>query len=109
MKKYVENTTDQTIYVSGKAIPPGEGREVDVPETRIVETEDEPDHDADLRDLLKGNVAVVKESLKDLSLDTLNRLTELEAEALKPRTGVLTALEDARLALANAKLTDDEI
>ena len=110
MKQYFENTTENTIYVGGRAIAPGEGREVDMPEVRQAEAvADEPDADALLRELLAGNVDAVKQSLADLSLDTLNRLTELETAADKPRKGVLTALEDARLAAADAKLTSDTL
>lgn len=109
MKQYFENTTENTIYVGGMAIGPGEGREVDMPEVRLPDAVEESDPDADLLDLLKGNVAAVKASLEGLGVDTLNRLTELESAAAKPRTGVLTALEDARLAIADAKLGSDDL
>lgn len=110
MKQYFENTGDNTIYVGGKAIAPGEGREVDMPEVRVPDAvADEPDADALLRELLAGTVDAVKDSLADLSLDTLNALTALEQAAAKPRKGVLTALEDARLAAADAKLTSDTL
>lgn len=109
MKQYFENTTENTIYVGGRAIAPGEGREVDMPEVRVPDAEEEFNPDADLIDLLKGNVAAVKGSLEGLGLDTLNRLTELEGAAAKPRTGVLTALEDARLVIADAKLKNDNL
>ena len=109
MKRYVENTQDHMIFVNGFAIAPGEGREVEMPETRLPDTEVQVDPDADLLDLLKGNVDAVKASLPGLSEDTLHRLTELEDAVEKPRTGVLTALSDARIALADAKLSGDTI
>lgn len=109
MKQYFENMGENTIYVGGKAIAPGEGREVDMPEVRLPDEEEAFNPDADLIDLLKGNVAAVKGSLAGFGLDTLNRLTELESAAAKPRVGVLTALEEARLAVADAKLKSDQI
>lgn len=114
MKQYIENTGKDTIYVAGRAIQPGEGREVDVPDVGTAEVAaEEPSAeaaaDALLRELLAGNVDAVKQSLADLSLDALNRLTELETEAAKPRKGVLEALADARLAAADAKLGSDNL
>lgn len=110
MKQYVENTTGHMIYVGGRSIAPGEGREVDVPEAPVADAPaDEPDTDAPLRELLAGNVEAVKGSLEGLSAETLDRLQALEQEAKKPRVGVLTALADARLAIADAKLTSDPL
>lgn len=109
MKQYIENTTENTIYVHGKSIGPGEGREVDVPDVQEGVAFEAVDEDAPLRELLDGTVAAVTESLPDLSLDTLDRLTALEEAADKPRKGVLSALEEARLALADAKLTSDTL
>lgn len=109
MKQYIENTTENTIYVHGMSIAPGEGREVDVPAVQEGVAAEEVDEDAPLRELLMGTVAAVTASLADLSLDTLNRLTALEEAADKPRKGVLSALEEARLALADAKLKSETL
>lgn len=110
MKQYIENTTANTLYVGGCAIAPGEGREVDMPEAGpVVAPSEEPDADALLHELLAGNVAAVAGALADLSVETLARLAELEAQAEKPRKGVLTALADERIKRADAALTSDPL
>lgn len=113
MKKYVENNTANTIYVGGMAIAPGEGREVTVPDepladTALVTDDQEGDPDADLRALLDGNVASVVASLEGLGKIALTRLQDLETDG-KARKGVLSALADAIIALADAALTSDDL
>jgi hypothetical protein len=107
-KKYIENDTAHTMYVGGCAIAPGEGREVFVPDAPPAEaaTEEpaEPDTDGPLHELLAGNVAAVAAGLEGLSADSLMRLRELEAAGLKPRKGVLEALDAASIAAADAAL-----
>ncbi|OGA98127.1 MAG: hypothetical protein A3E79_11765 [Burkholderiales bacterium RIFCSPHIGHO2_12_FULL_61_11] len=113
MKKYVENDTAHMMYAGGCAIAPGEGREVDVPEALpVLDRPDEeaaPDTDGPLRELLKSSVAVVAAALAEFGADTLARLAELEAEAEKPRKGVLSALADERIKRADAALTSDPL
>jgi hypothetical protein len=110
-KKYQENTTNSPIWVSGVMIPPGEGREVEVADEAQVVEEAPADEDPDdaLRELLAGNVASVKASLAGLSEATLQRLQAMEAEAEKPRKGVQEALADALIAIADEKLTSDDL
>lgn len=113
MKQYVENNTPNTMYVAGVAIAPGEGREVDLPgggpTTDQAGTDEVEDHLAPLRELLAGNVKDVVASLVDLSEDTLKALQGLENAAEKPRKGVLTALADKLIAIADAKLVSDNL
>lgn len=110
MKKYVENDTPHTIYVGGMAIAPGEGREVNVPEEAPAEAPADvvADPDADMRALLAGNIASVIASLQGLGQTALERMAQLENEG-KARKGVLTALADARIALADEKLKSDDL
>ena len=114
-KRYVENDTANTIYVGGRMIPPGEGREIDEPdagptaEKQLSEEGNDDNGDELLRELLKGNVALVGASLEGLSDLTLQRLKVMETEAEKPRKGVLTAIGDALLKLANDKLESDDL
>lgn len=109
-KRYVQNDTTDIMYVGGRMIPPGEGREVDEPdEAPPAEEEQAPDTDAPLRELLAGNVDAVKASLADLESATLARLAELEADAAKPRKGVLEALADEQIKRADDKLTSDPL
>jgi hypothetical protein len=111
-RKYVENTTNSPMWVSGVMIPPGEGREVMVPDEASVLTdvvEDAPDLDAPLRELLAGNVSVVVAGLDGLSEATLTRLQELENATEKPRKGVLNALADKLIAIADDKLKGEDL
>ena len=109
-KRYVTNDTPNMMYVAGMMIAPGEGREVEVAEDALPEVEEVvADPDEPLRDLLKGTVAGVTAALDGLSADTLTRLQVLEAEGEKPRKGVMEALGNALIALADAKLTSDDL
>lgn len=111
-KKYVENTTDHMIYVGGKMIPPGEGREIDeaqlpaehreVPVPVAEEPESEGLTEADLLDLLEGNVDRVTAALADLDTEALMRLAALEAERSHPRVTIQRAVEAERLRRASA-------
>lgn len=114
-KRYVTNDTPNTIYEGGRMIPPGEGREIDEPDAGptavqpLPEADNGDNGDELLRELLKGTVAVVSASLEGLGELTLQRLKVMETEAEKPRKGVLTAIGDALLQLANDKLESDDL
>lgn len=111
-KQYVENTTDSPLWVGGRLIPPGEGREVEIAEDAPPPVEDAPvDPDAALHELLEGNVAAVTAGLEGLGIDTLKRLQELEQEADtgKNRKGVLEALANAIIKLADEALKSDPL
>ena len=112
MKKYIENDTSHTIYVGGRAIAPGEGREVEMPDDSAPQAPVEEaalDLDAPLHELLAGNVAAVTAALEGLSADTLLRLQMLENESTKPRKGVLEALGNAVIALADSNLKGKDL
>jgi hypothetical protein len=108
-KKYQENTGNSPLWVNGVLIPPGEGREVEVADDAPPQVEEAPvDADAPLRELLEGNVAAVTAALEGLGMDTLKRLGELESEG-KDRKGVLEALANAQIKLADAALVSDTL
>ena len=109
-KKYVSNEGNSPMWVGGVMIAPGEGREVEVADDAPPPV-DEPveDLDAPLRDLLHGTVAGVTAALDGLSLETLQRLQVLEGEGAKPRKGVMEALADAQMKLADDKLKSDDL
>lgn len=103
--RFVENDTAAPIFVAGRMIPPGEGR--DVPESAFAPEpakviEPVADADAPLRELLGGSVADVKAKLPDLTQEALDRLSDLEGEGKHPRKGVLEALADEKLKRAAA-------
>jgi hypothetical protein len=105
-KKYVQNNGDSPQWVGGLMIMPGEGREVDVADEAAPEPEPEaePDPDDALVDLLTGTVAQVAAAVVGLGAESLRRLRELEAAAVKPRKGVLEAIDVAAIAAADAAL-----
>lgn len=108
-KRYVTNDTPNMMYVEGRMIAPGEGREVDEADEALPpvdEVVDDPD--LALAELLAGNVAGVVAALAGLSAETLQRLQVLEA-AGKDRKGVLEGLGNALIALADAKLKSDDL
>lgn len=109
-KKYVSNDGNSPIWVGGVMIAPGEGREVEVAdEAPALMEETQVDPDAALHELLHGNVAAVTAALEGLSDETLKRLVVLEGEGAKPRKGVMEALADAQIKLADAKLKSDDL
>ena len=109
-KRYVTNDTPDVMYVGGRMIAPGEGREVDEPdEAPPVFEEPVLDPDAPLREVLKGNVASVKAVVTEFGDDTLARLVVLEGEAEKPRKGVLEALANEQIRRADEKLESESL
>lgn len=115
-KKYIENTTGQVMYVGGKMIPPGEGREIDeaqlpaehrdAPAALVEEPVLDGLTDADLLELLEGNVDQVTSALDGLDAEALIRLAALEAERSHPRVTIERAIEAERLKRADAALSD---
>lgn len=111
-KKYVHNDTAGPIWAGGKLIPAGEGREVDVPDepsTTAAADADQPDPQDNLRELLDCKVADVVAALDGLGEDTLKALQALENASEKPRKGVLMALADKLIAIADEKLQSDDL
>jgi hypothetical protein len=113
--KYVENTGRNVIFVGGKMIPPGEGRDVDeglLP----AELRDpapapagpvEPSMAELLAELLKGNVKAVVAELPGLSADALAMVEQIEGSDGSPRKTVLEAVRDEQLKRADAALDAD--
>lgn len=98
--KYVENLTNHTMYVGGKAIPAGEGRDIDVaylpPEHQdevLPVAVSAPSLDDLLTVLLAKGVKDVLPELDGLTQDALDRLIELENESATPRKTVLEAVK----------------
>lgn len=115
--KFISNNGTDVMYVGGKAIPPGEGREVEddvlPPEHRDAVAAPAPEDAVGLYEaaalLLVGSVDVVKARLAEQTKETLDLMQELESAAKKPRASLLTALADAQIALADAKLKGEDL
>lgn len=128
MKRTIENTTLVPIIVAGHMIPPGQSRDVDIPDELASSIPDgspapadplggsastggerggeggrgpgNPDWPEKLVQLQKLSVAKLKAELDALSTDELGTLAQIEEAAEQPRTSVLEALAAAQLKLA---------
>jgi hypothetical protein len=113
--KYIENTGRNVLFVGGKMIPPGEGREVDErllpPELRDPAPEPaapaEPSIAQLLVELLKGSVKVVVAKLPELSGDALAMVEAIEAGDGTPRKTVLEAVRAEQLRRAESAMEAD--
>ncbi|MGE0350960.1 hypothetical protein [Hydrogenophaga sp.] len=98
--KYIENTGRDIIYVGGKMIPPGEGRDIDTNllpaelqdrapalatvEVSLVEL---------LQELLGKGVKAIAVELPDLTHEALDLLADLEGKTDTPRSTLLGAIK----------------
>lgn len=114
--KHISNDGPNAIYVGGKMIAPGEGRDIDErdlpPELRdapVVVAEPAPSLDDDLQALRGESVHAIEAQLAGMTLEALERLGELEGEAKRPRKSLLEAISDERLRRANERLQSDDL
>ena len=101
------NDTDRTVYVGGKQIRPRESRQVSAaaavarkgggaPVSSGPEDLDNGES-GDVLDLLSGTVAQIAEALPELSDDQLAMLRDAENTADRPRTTLLSAIDEELL------------
>lgn len=114
-KRYVFNDTNAPKFLGGVLIPPGDGREVDVmflpPQDGegeplpLAEGEGEarPNLDANLLEILAGNVKSIVGALDSFSDETLDGLDRLESASETPRKSLLSAFTEEKLKRAQAK------
>lgn len=115
--KHITNDGPNTIYVGGKMIAPGEGRDIDErdlpPELRdapvVVVEEAGPSLDELLADMLKGSVHVVVGGMSRLTHEALDRMAEIEGEAKHPRKTLLEAIADEKIRRADEALQSDNL
>lgn len=114
--KHITNEGLSPIYVGGKMIAPGEGRDIDErdlpPELRdapapVVE-EAGPSLDDELGALLKESVKEIKDLLPTLTNEGLDRLAELERGHEHPRKTLLEAVADEAIRRADETLQGDD-
>ncbi|UUZ68086.1 hypothetical protein LP416_27865 [Polaromonas sp. P2-4] len=105
-KKFFENTSGIAMFVGGKLLQPGEGREFNAddlpPEHQVAQPVAEPGEPTlaeRLREILAGNVASVVERLPAMAKDELETLRQLEGEGAQ-RVGVGRAIQAELLARA---------
>ena len=109
--KHIENLTTAPIFVGGKLIPPGSGRDIDVallpPEHRDPAAPAAAPAEPGLAELVQALQAkAVKEivaELPGLKQVALDLLAEAERAHAKPRTSLMTAIEAERLRRADER------
>ena len=105
MKKFITNTTNSPMYVSGTMVPPGEGALVEVPGNEdVAPVAAVPTLADDVAALLKKSVAALLTDLPRLSGDALGMMEALENSAEKPRSTLLTAIAHETMVRANAAI-----
>lgn len=112
--KHIRNEGASPIYVGGKMIPPGEGRDFDErdlpPELRDAPLpapqHSAPSLDDELGELLKEPAKEIVARLSALTNEALERLAEMERGQKAPRKRLLEALADEALRRADAALQD---
>lgn len=114
--KHITNDGPHTIYVGGKMIASGEGRDIDErdlpPELRdapapVVE-EAGPSLDDELGELLKQPVRIIVGGLSRKTHEALDRLAELERGHEHPRKTLLEAIADEVIRRADEALQGDD-
>jgi hypothetical protein len=110
--KYVENTTRNVMYVGGKMILPGEGRDIALSllpaelqdPTPALAALAAPSLVDLLAPLLAKPVKAIAAELPTLKNEALDLLAELEGQQLTPRTSLLAAVRSEQLKRAGARL-----
>lgn len=113
--KHIENTTGAPIYVGGKMIQPGTGRDIDVallPPEFQEQTAAAAPAEPTLADLIEAlRAKSVKDILAEvpgLTQEALGLLHEAERAQAKPRTSLVAGIDAEMLERADAKLKADE-
>jgi hypothetical protein len=116
-KKYVENSGNSPLWVSGILIAPGEGREVWVADEAPTVAQELPSA-AELADaaltaeleVLRGkSVAAITPELAGLTQEALDQLSAMEQADPIPRKTLLEALGNEMIRRADAALTSDNL
>ncbi len=113
--KHIENTTGAPIYVGGKMIQPGTGRDIDVallpPEFQDQTAAAAPAEPtlADLIEALRAkSVKDILAEVPGLTQEALGLLLEAERAQAKPRTSLVAGIDAEMLGRADAKLKAEE-
>lgn len=107
--QYFENTGDAPIFVGGKMIPAGAGRDIPLallpPELRQPAATPAEPGEPSLPELVENvrklSVKLITEQLPSLSSESLDMLLELEAAQASPRKGVVDAVAAERIRRAD--------
>lgn len=114
--KHITNDGAEIIYVGGKMIPPGEGRDIEEallpPEHRdapVREADKQPSLDELLAELLHKPVKDLIDGLGNMTQEALERLETLEGESKKPRKTLLEAIAAEKMARADEAMKNEQL
>ena len=115
--RYVTNDGPNTIYIGGKLIAPGEGREVDerlLPRDQSMPVKEQPPEPGPSLDDLVGelrakSVKDITAELPGLTQEAFDRLAELEHGDPIPRKTLLAELGTEQIRRADAALKSDPL
>lgn len=110
--RHIENRTANAIFVGGKLIPPGSGRDIDealLPPERLGAPEQdgqppEPTLAEQVAELHARSVKNITAELPGLKQEALDMLREAENASSKPRSSLLEALDAEHLRRADEQL-----
>ena len=113
--KHIENHTNAPMYVGGKMIPPGSGRDIDVallpPEHQVhaaAVAHAEPSVAELIESLRAQSVKEILADLEGLTQEALGLLHEAEKAQAKPRTSLIAGLEAETMRRADARIKAEE-
>lgn len=114
--KHITNNGTDTIYVGGKMIPPGEGRDIDegllpaeLQDKPVEQAPAEPNLDELVTAELGKPAKEVIDGLAALTQEALERMETLEGEAKKPRKSLLEAIAAEKVQRADAAMQAAEL
>ena len=113
--KHIENHTNAPMYVGGKMIPPGSGRDINVallpPEHQVhaaVVDQSGPSVAELIESLRAQPVKDILADLEGLTQEALGLLHEAEKAQPKPRTSLIAGLEAEAMRRADARIKAEE-
>jgi hypothetical protein len=109
MLKFIENHGTATMYVGNTMIPPGEGKQVEVPDeaARVLAVDTGPNLVELMAQLLEKSVALILPDLSGMTNEALD-LAESQERAGKNRKTLIEAIQAERIARADAKLQAEQ-
>lgn len=112
--KHIHNPGPNVMFVGGKMIPPGEGKDIDEallpPEHRDAPTQEagkQPSLDELLAELLHKPVKELIDGLGGMTQEALERMETLEGESKKSRKTLLEAIAAEKMARADEAMQND--
>lgn len=117
--KHIHNPGPNTMFVAGRMIAPGEGRDFDerdlpgelrdAPPAPAPEAPEGPSVDEQLEPVLAQSVKEITSLLGSMTHEALDRLADMERGREHPRKTLLEAIADEAIRRANERLESDDL